>query len=123
MCTILAVVTLMDAIQYGAANLISSVFILRQMVDMPARLAWSVHAATDDVRKQLVPTTAHTMEELRDAFAGAGPTTGMDAFTAARISLRQLSGQRLSNFEVCVFACTILALGSSKIKCAASGIG
>eukprot|EP00611_Tribonema_gayanum_P024018 TRINITY_DN518_c0_g1_i3.p1 TRINITY_DN518_c0_g1~~TRINITY_DN518_c0_g1_i3.p1 ORF type:complete len:235 (+),score=53.68 TRINITY_DN518_c0_g1_i3:1168-1872(+) len=42
---------------------------IRQMVDMPARLAWSVHAATDDVRKQLVPTTAHTMEELRDAFA------------------------------------------------------
>jgi type III secretory pathway component EscR len=42
----------------------------RQMVDMPARLAWSVHAANDVTRKLLVPTTAHTMTELTDAFKG-----------------------------------------------------
>jgi 23S rRNA (adenine2503-C2)-methyltransferase len=42
----------------------------RQMVDMPARLAWSVHAANDVTRKLLVPTTAHTMTELKDAFKG-----------------------------------------------------
>lgn len=36
--------------------------------NMPAMLAWSVHAADDDLRKKLVPTTAHTMVELRDAF-------------------------------------------------------
>jgi adenine C2-methylase RlmN of 23S rRNA A2503 and tRNA A37 len=40
------------------------------MVDMPARLAWSVHAANDITRKLLVPTTAHTMTELKDAFKG-----------------------------------------------------
>ena len=34
---------------------------------LPARLAWSVHAADDKLRKLLVPTTRHTMAELRDA--------------------------------------------------------
>jgi 23S rRNA (adenine2503-C2)-methyltransferase len=29
-------------------------------------LAWSVHAARDELRKQLVPTTKYTMAELRD---------------------------------------------------------
>ena len=38
---------------------------------LPCRLAWSVHAAEDDLRKLLVPTTRDTMEELRDAFIGA----------------------------------------------------
>ncbi|CAM9684399.1 unnamed protein product [Discosporangium mesarthrocarpum] len=38
---------------------------IRAMAAMPARLAWSVHAATDDIRRKLVPTTAHTMSELR----------------------------------------------------------
>eukprot|EP00554_Chaetoceros_debilis_P011205 CAMPEP_0194110656 /NCGR_PEP_ID=MMETSP0150-20130528/9851_1 /TAXON_ID=122233 /ORGANISM="Chaetoceros debilis, Strain MM31A-1" /LENGTH=525 /DNA_ID=CAMNT_0038799891 /DNA_START=14 /DNA_END=1591 /DNA_ORIENTATION=+ len=36
-----------------------------------AVLAWSVHAARDDLRKRLVPTTKHTMEELRDGLVGA----------------------------------------------------
>lgn len=36
-----------------------------RMRDMPCRLAWSVHAATDTVRRLLVPTTSHTMAELR----------------------------------------------------------
>ena len=40
-----------------------------RMVHMPARLAWSVHAADDELRRLLVPTTRHTMCELRDAFA------------------------------------------------------
>ncbi|CBJ49163.1 conserved unknown protein [Ectocarpus siliculosus] len=42
---------------------------IRRMKGMPSRLAWSVHAATDDVRRLLVPTTVHSMAELRDAFA------------------------------------------------------
>ncbi|CAM9637367.1 unnamed protein product [Choristocarpus tenellus] len=42
---------------------------IRLMGAMPARLAWSVHAATDNVRRYLVPTTRHTMVELRDAFS------------------------------------------------------
>ena len=35
---------------------------------LPCRLAWSVHAADDALRKQLVPTTRHSMLALRDAF-------------------------------------------------------
>ena len=38
---------------------------VRRMKGMPSRLAWSVHAATDEVRRLLVPTTMHTMTELR----------------------------------------------------------
>lgn len=38
---------------------------VRRMKGMPSRLAWSVHAATDEVRRLLVPTTVHTMTELR----------------------------------------------------------
>ena len=41
---------------------------IRAAGDMPAMLAWSVHAADDDLRKKLVPTTAHAMTELRDTF-------------------------------------------------------
>ena len=33
----------------------------------PCRLAWSVHAADDLLRKLLVPTTRDSMEALRDA--------------------------------------------------------
>lgn len=33
--------------------------------DSPCVLAWSVHAADDDLRRVLVPTTRYTMEELR----------------------------------------------------------
>ena len=38
---------------------------------MPAMLAWSVHAADEAVRQKLVPTTAHSMLELRDAYLKA----------------------------------------------------
>ena len=37
--------------------------------DTNAVLAWSVHATRDDLRKKLVPTTKHSMEELRDALS------------------------------------------------------
>ena len=33
--------------------------------NVPCALAWSVHAARDDLRRQLVPTTRHTMAELQ----------------------------------------------------------
>ena len=33
--------------------------------DAPCVLAWSVHAANDELRRKLVPTTKHTMSELR----------------------------------------------------------
>mmetsp|Transcript_7502 Transcript_7502/g.11217 ORF Transcript_7502/g.11217 Transcript_7502/m.11217 type:complete len:376 (+) Transcript_7502:331-1458(+) len=42
---------------------------INMMIDLPCRLAWSVHAADDELRKFLVPTTRHSMEELRDAFS------------------------------------------------------
>lgn len=38
---------------------------------MPARLAWSVHAADDALRKALVPSAKFPVAELRDAFADA----------------------------------------------------
>lgn len=41
---------------------------IRALEAVPARLAWSVHAADDDLRKLLVPTTRHRMVELRDAW-------------------------------------------------------
>lgn len=34
--------------------------------DAPCVLAWSVHAAKDDLRRKLVPTTKYTMYELRE---------------------------------------------------------
>ncbi|KAL1495942.1 hypothetical protein AB1Y20_014584 [Prymnesium parvum] len=49
----------------------SPALISRAVASLPCRLAWSVHAAEDSLRRQLVPTTRHTMEELRDAFVEA----------------------------------------------------
>jgi len=45
--------------------------IIKAAGDLPAMLAWSVHAAEDPERAALVPSTAHTMVELRDAFITA----------------------------------------------------
>ena len=42
---------------------------IRALESLPCRLAWSVHAADDRLRKLLVPTTRHSMAELRDAWA------------------------------------------------------
>ena len=41
---------------------------IKSLQTLPARLAWSVHAADEDLRRLLVPTTRHTMPELRDAW-------------------------------------------------------
>ena len=46
----------------------SPAHIRRAAEALPCRLAWSVHAADDALRKTLVPTTRHSMGELRDAF-------------------------------------------------------
>jgi len=37
-----------------------------ELAEAPVVLAWSVHSSRDEIRKQLVPTTQHSMEELRD---------------------------------------------------------
>jgi len=37
-----------------------------QLAEAPVLLAWSVHCSRDEIRRQLVPTTRHRMEELRD---------------------------------------------------------
>jgi len=37
----------------------------RQFIDTPCVLAWSVHAARDDLRRRLVPSTRYRMVELR----------------------------------------------------------
>jgi 23S rRNA (adenine2503-C2)-methyltransferase len=44
---------------------------IRALAPLPARLAWSAHAADDELRRALVPTTRHQMSELRDAFGEA----------------------------------------------------
>lgn len=42
---------------------------IRRFLGMPkAKIAWSVHGATDVMRRALVPTTSATMVELREAF-------------------------------------------------------
>jgi len=39
--------------------------------DAPTMLAWSVHASSDELRKELVPTTKHSMTELRRGYLNA----------------------------------------------------
>ena len=41
---------------------------IRRMATWPAHIAWSVHAADDELRKQLVPSAKHSAAALRDAF-------------------------------------------------------
>ncbi|EKX34519.1 hypothetical protein GUITHDRAFT_119263 [Guillardia theta CCMP2712] len=41
---------------------------IRKLAQCPTRIAWSLHAADDEVRKRLVPTHTHTAVALRDAF-------------------------------------------------------
>ena len=38
------------------------------LAQLPCKLAWSVHAALDPVRRQLVPSSKHSLADLRDAF-------------------------------------------------------
>jgi 23S rRNA (adenine2503-C2)-methyltransferase len=42
-----------------------------EFVDSRCVLAWSVHAARDELRRRLVPTTKYTMAELRDGLIDA----------------------------------------------------
>jgi len=44
---------------------------IRQAGQLPCRLAWSVHAVDDELRRLLVPTTRQPMIELREAFQQA----------------------------------------------------
>lgn len=41
---------------------------IRKLGDLPAQIAWSVHAVEQVLRKRLVPTTAQSMESMRDVF-------------------------------------------------------
>lgn len=43
----------------------------RRLGQAPCVLAWSVHAANDDLRKKLVPTTRYSMTELRQGMIDA----------------------------------------------------
>lgn len=40
--------------------------VFQELAQAPVVLAWSVHCSKDEIRRQLVPTTQHTMEELRN---------------------------------------------------------
>ena len=51
-----------------------------QFVDAPCTIAWSVHAVDDKLRKRLVPTTRHTMHELRQGM--------IDTLKARPVNLR-----------------------------------
>ena len=42
-----------------------------QLGEAPAVLAWSVHSSRDELRRQLVPTTKHSMDELREGLIQA----------------------------------------------------
>lgn len=44
---------------------------VKQAKNLPAHLAWSLHAADRELRKKLIPTAKHSVEALRDAFAEA----------------------------------------------------
>lgn len=43
----------------------------KAFAEAPCVIAWSVHAANDELRRQLVPSTKHSMEELREGLIGA----------------------------------------------------
>ena len=72
----LALITRADAFDFSRKlTIVSTVAPSPQHVAamgaLPAKLAWSVHAATDAKRRRLVPTQSHSVFELRDAFAAA----------------------------------------------------
>jgi 23S rRNA (adenine2503-C2)-methyltransferase len=43
----------------------------KAFAEAPCVIAWSVHAANDELRKQLVPTTKYSMSELRQGLIDA----------------------------------------------------
>lgn len=90
---------------------------IRAAAELPAMLAWSVHAAEDETRRLLVPTTRHPMTELRDAFVevlSSRPRSmqtfmvevtmidGINDSPAAAIALADFLLPLVSRFKVCV---------------------
>lgn len=53
---------------------------IRAARDLPGRLAWSLHAADDTLRQQLVPTTKHPVQELSAAFHEVAAHRGQPLF-------------------------------------------
>jgi 23S rRNA (adenine2503-C2)-methyltransferase len=45
--------------------------VFQAIADVPCTIAWSLHAANDDLRKRLVPSTKHSTVELRDGLTAA----------------------------------------------------
>jgi len=45
--------------------------VFQRIARLPCRLAWSLHAADNALRKRLVPSTQHSIEELRDGLVQA----------------------------------------------------
>jgi 23S rRNA (adenine2503-C2)-methyltransferase len=45
--------------------------VFEAIVHLPCTIAWSLHAADDDLRKRLVPSTRHTTVQLRDGLIAA----------------------------------------------------
>ena len=54
--------------QVTVSTVAPSVAHIERMAALPSALAWSLHAADDDVRRRLVPTQKCHVHELRDAF-------------------------------------------------------
>lgn len=59
---------------------------------LPCKLAWSVHAAGDELRLLLVPTTRHTMEELRDTFRAALASRHSQRMKALLVEIALIGG-------------------------------
>lgn len=58
-----------------------------RLVGMPAKLAWSVHAADDGLRKALVPTTHSTMVWTSQATGQARHTASTGVFPPDHVAL------------------------------------
>lgn len=70
-----AVAILTDPLAYGFApkhvtisTVGTSPMAVRKMAEVPAQIAWSIHAAEDGLRLRLVPTSQYPMADLRQAF-------------------------------------------------------
>lgn len=68
--------------------------------DAPCVLAWSVHAANDELRRQLVPTTRHSMAELRQGLMDVLLTRPMNARTCMlEVALMKNVNDRLQHAD------------------------
>ena len=93
---------------------------VRRTRDWPARLAWSLHAADDRLRKMLVPSARHRTAALRDAFGEV-----LEARSARQASLlveaTLIAGVNDSPLHAAQFASLLLPLtwlkgGKVKVK-------